>query len=248
MRTFLLAICISLLPLASYAINKEFDYLFATDSWPPYYGATLKDGGFFSVIVKEAYRIQGKKVRILYTSWKRAFELTKQGKYEGILGIYYLPEREKYFLYSSAITHSKQYLFSKISSNISFKTLQDLSPYRIGIVRGYHYSDEFDKADYLSKHEEVSTKKVIKLLLLGRLELIAADRRVMKYYVSTKYHELVNKYKEHPLMLKSITVHLAISKAIPNVEQLHQEFEAGFAIMKKQGLDKAIMLKYGFSP
>ncbi|WP_027710458.1 substrate-binding periplasmic protein [Zooshikella ganghwensis] len=242
---------VSYLPLlclaTSYAKeNRDFDYLLATDSWPPYYGEHLADGGFFSEVVRQAFKLQGKTVFIIYTSWKRAFELTKQGKYEGLLGAYYVPEREQYFIYSSAIIHSRQYLFSKKSSNIQFKTLKDLSPYRIGIVRGYHYSEEFDHADYLNKHEEVSAKKIIKLLLIDRVELIAADKRVMQFYVNRSYPILINQYKQHPLMLKDISVHLAISKKTPQAKHIHQTFEEGFALLKKQGLYQKILLRHGF--
>ncbi|WP_163836934.1 substrate-binding periplasmic protein [Spartinivicinus ruber] len=230
-----------------FAINKSSDYLFATDSWPPYLGPKLKNGGFFSEIVKEAYRQQGKTVDILYTSWKRAFELTKQGKYEGLLGVYYVPERESYFKYSSVIFDSRMYLYSKKSKNITFNNLRELSGYRIGIVRGFYYSDEFNNAIYLEKYESVGAKENITLLVIGRMDLIAADSRVMQYYINTAFPSLNNKYTQHPFLLHAKNLHLVISKAIPNYEQLHQEFEAGFAIMKKKGLDKAIMLKHGFS-
>ncbi|MCX4026822.1 transporter substrate-binding domain-containing protein [Endozoicomonas sp. SM1973] len=246
MRKNLLAVCLVTLFNITYA--EDNDYLFATESWPPYYDDTLKNGGFFAEIVKEAYRSQGKKVRIVFTSWKRAFELTKQGKYQGLLGAYYVPEREQYFKYSSVICHSRQYLYSKKSSNISFTSLQELSQYKIGIVRGYYYSDEFNDAKYLDKFENVSAKQNIKLLTINRLDLVTADSRVMQYYASTAFPSLANQYKQHPLMIKDITVHLVISKAIPNTDQLHLEFELGFALLKKQGLDKAIMRTHGFSP
>ncbi|WP_163833426.1 substrate-binding periplasmic protein [Spartinivicinus ruber] len=226
--------------------TQDYDYLFSAESWPPYYDRFLKNEGFFAEIVKDAYRLQGKKVKIIFTSWKRAFELTKKGKYQALLGAYYVPEREKFFKYSTEICRSRQYLYSKKSRNITFTSLSELTPYRIGIVRGYHYSDEFNNSKELDKYEAVSAKQNIKLLMIDRLELVTADSRVIQYYSTTDYPSLANQYKQHPLMLKDITVHLVISKAIPNTDQLYQEFETGFAIMKEKGLDKDIMRKHGF--
>ncbi|MDE1464396.1 substrate-binding periplasmic protein [Spartinivicinus poritis] len=246
MKNLFLTFFLCLLSTASSAIDKDFDYLFATDSWPPYLGPELKNGGFFSEIVKEAFRLKGKKVSILYTSWKRAFELTKKGKYEALLGVYYLPEREKFFKYSSVISHSRQYLYSKKSRNITFNSLRELSPYRIGVVRGYHYSKEFNDANYLDRHEEVNTKKIVKLLLIDRLDLIAAEQRVLKYHIDTAFPELRNQYQQHPLQLQNKNLHLVISKKLPNFMQIYEEFEAGFTLMKEEGIDKAIMHEHGF--
>ncbi|WP_165773587.1 substrate-binding periplasmic protein [Zooshikella ganghwensis] len=229
------------------AIANDYDYTFAADTWPPYYGPKLNNGGFLTEIIKEAYQLQGKKVFVVFTSWKRALELSKKGKYHALFGAYPVPEREPYFQYTSAICNSQMHLFSKRSKAYEIITLKDLGKLRVGIVRGYFYSELFEQADYLNKQEALSDEVNIRLLIHDRIDLIVIDGRVLQYYINTTYPTFANQFRQHEPIMSDDTVHLAISKAIPHTQQLYQEFEQGFTKMKAQGRVQAIMQAHGFS-
>ncbi|WP_027709434.1 substrate-binding periplasmic protein [Zooshikella ganghwensis] len=228
------------------AIANDYDYIFAADTWPPYYGPKLNNGGFLAEIIQEAYQLQGKKVFVVFTSWKRALELSKKGKYQALFGAYPVPEREPYFQYTSAICNSRMYLFSKRSKAYEMSTLKDLGKLRVGVVRGYFYSKPFNQAHFVNKQEALSDMVNIKLLIHDRIDLIVMDDRVLKYYINTAYPSFSDQYIQHALVISDDTVHLAISKAIPNTQQLYQEFEQGFTKMKAQGRLEAIMQAHGF--
>uniref|UniRef100_UPI001B7FCF8B hypothetical protein n=1 Tax=Zooshikella ganghwensis TaxID=202772 RepID=UPI001B7FCF8B len=76
---------------------------------------------------------------------------------------------------------------------------------------------------------------------------IVVDGRVLQYYINTSYPTFANQFRQHKPIMSDDTVHLAISKAIPHTQQLHQEFEQGFTQMKAQGRLQAIMQAHGFA-
>ncbi|MBU2714048.1 substrate-binding periplasmic protein [Zooshikella harenae] len=230
------------------AVADDYDYIFAADTWPPYYGPQLNKGGVLTEIIQEAYQLQDKKVFVVFTSWKRALELSKKGQYHAMFGAYPVPEREPYFQYSSVICRSRMYLFSKHTKAYTINTIEDLSKLRVGIVRGYYYSEAFEQADFLNKQEAVSDKVNIKLLIHDRIDLIVIDDRVLQHYINTTYPLFADQYRQYTPVISDDTVHLAISKAIPNTQQLYQEFEQGFAKMKTQGRVQAILQAHGFAP
>ncbi|MDE1461364.1 substrate-binding periplasmic protein [Spartinivicinus poritis] len=226
--------------------EKEHDYLLATEPWPPHFGPKLADEGYFADIIYQAFQQVGKTAGILYTSWNRAFELGKKGKYDGLVGAFYAKERERLFSYSKPISTSNLVFFQKQGGQISYKALEDLSPYRIGIVRGYHYTDEFNKAHYLQKLEEVHTERNINLLLIGRLDLIVAEEKVTQYLLNTKFK---NRNFSLEILEKPLVSHklfLMIPKKSPKHDNVLADFNQGFSLLIQQGMVKEIMKKHGW--
>ncbi|MBU2707276.1 transporter substrate-binding domain-containing protein [Zooshikella marina] len=242
----------TLILLLSFQLNalelhtSDYDYIFAADNWPPYYSTKLPNGGFLTEIIKEAYLTQHKTAFVLFTSWNRAFSLSKRGKYHGYLGPYRVKERLPYFLFSSAICRSEIYLYSNKAFNYSIKHIKDAEDLRVGIVLGYFYSEAFHNAGNLSTIKSISDQVNIKLLINKRLDLIAIDSRVMKYFVDTLYPTFKKQYIQH-LKITEDSVHLAISKAIPNTKQVYKEFEDGLKQLRKQGRINSIMKKHGIA-
>ncbi|RDH46157.1 substrate-binding periplasmic protein [Zooshikella ganghwensis] len=247
----LITICFIYVPIScaldeSKFDKSKFDYIFATESWPPYYGHAMVDEGFVAEVIYESYARMGKKVHILYTSWNRAFERTKQGLYDGVVGIYYVPEREAYFQYSSPITYSVQSLFSLKSKGINGSTVQDLLGYKVSVVRGYHYSNEFNNAPFIAKHEEVSTEKNLTMFLAGRVDLIAADGRVLKYYLIRNYPKTTWHDLKKNVDLSTLSVHLGFPKKLSNYKVMYSEFEQGYNLLKKENKIKELRKKHEF--
>ncbi|MBU2710842.1 substrate-binding periplasmic protein [Zooshikella harenae] len=229
------------------AVDKaKFDYIFATESWPPYYGHAMVDEGFMAEVIYKSYARVGKKVHILYTSWNRAFERTKNGLYDGVVGIYYVPEREAYIKFSSPITFSRQALFSIKSKGINGDTIKDLLGYKVSVVRGYYYSSEFNDAPFIAKHEEVSTEKNLTMFLGGRVDLIAADERVLKYFLHRNHPEVAWSDLKRNVDLAVPTVHLGFPKKLKYCMTMYNEFEQGYSLLKKENKIKELRKKHNF--
>lgn len=242
----LILLCFPIVCSIGQAQDKK-DYLLATEPWPPHFGPTLPDEGYFAEIIYQAYQQVGKTAGILYTSWNRAFELGKRGKYDGLVGAFYAKEREALFSYSEPISTSSLVFFQKKGASINYQILKDLKPYRIGIVRGYHYTDEFNSADYLQKLEEVHTEKNINLLLIGRLDLIVAEGKVTQHLLKTKYKQRKSELEILKNPLVSHKLFLMIPKKSAKHDDSLSDFNRGFGLLREKGIIKEIMKKHGWS-
>ena len=80
----------------------------------------------------------------------------------------------------------------KKGADVSYKTLQDLKPYRIGVVRGYVNTPEFDAADYLRKDIANSDELNLRKLLKGRVDLVVIDKFTAQHILSTAIPEGVD--------------------------------------------------------
>lgn len=66
-------------------------------------------------------------------------------------------------------------------SEITFDRLEDLTPYRIGVVDGFSYAPDFDAATYLEKVPSSSNVVNFRRLILGRVDVIVGDLHVLNY-------------------------------------------------------------------
>lgn len=217
-----------------------------TDSWVPYYGPNIKNNGYFAHLVKEAFKRKGYSLTIHFRPWKRALITAKTGKFDGILGAFYTKERLKYFEYSKPIDKSKIVFFTKKNRDIKYKNLNDLKPYLIGIVRDYHYSDNFKKfKSKLKLYESTDTNHNIKLLLYNRLDLVLGSKNVILDLIEKNYKNDISKFKilETPLIYNNLYV--PISKKNKNYQQIINDFNEGLAEIKKDGtFDKIVNLYF----
>lgn len=66
-------------------------------------------------------------------------------------------------------------------SPITFDRLEDLTPYRIGVVDGFSYAPDFDAATYLEKVPSSSNVVNFRRLILGRVDVIVGDLHVLNH-------------------------------------------------------------------
>ncbi len=216
----------------------------ATDPFEPFYGPELPNNGYLTEIVVEAFKVEGIEVEIDFVPWKRAYELAQSGHYDGLLGAFYTEEREQYFLYTNPVVLNRVALFSKKNLEIKYKTLDQLSKYRIGIVRDYSYSEEFDMALYLDKFESPSSEKNINLLVNDRVEIIAGSEPVINHILKEEY-SMVEDEVEVIGYLSQRWLHVLISKQNSDANYYIKKFNNGLNKIKMNGLYNQILNKHG---
>ncbi|HVN71343.1 MAG TPA: transporter substrate-binding domain-containing protein [Desulfomonilia bacterium] len=217
----------------------------ATLDWEPYVGRTLTNQGFNTEIVTEAFKRAGYTVKIDFMPFDKAIEEATEGKYDAVYPEYYSKERAQNFVYSYFFSNSLLVLYKRRSSAIIYKTLKDLSPYKIGVVKEYINPDEFDKATYLKKVEDESDEVNLRKLAKGELDLIVIDKLVAQYLIKTRLPEAEGKLEaiEPPLAIHELFV--LFPKKLPNSEKLAREFNKAYESMQKDGTVKAIMAGTG---
>ncbi|HOO47082.1 MAG TPA: transporter substrate-binding domain-containing protein, partial [Deltaproteobacteria bacterium] len=155
----------------------------ATLDWQPYVGSDMPGYGFNAEIVTEAYKRMGYTVKIEFLSWDDAVNKTQQGEFDGLFPEYYSKERAEEFLYSDFFSNSLLVFYKRKDAKISYASLKDLISYRIGVVKGYINTEEFDSADYLNKVEFNSDLESLNNLVEGKVDLIVIDKLVAQYLI-----------------------------------------------------------------
>ena len=157
--------------------------------WPPYTGAQLKGQGASVAVVKAAFAKEGYDLEVKFFPWQRAVYLAKEDAgYDGYFPEYYADSLKQDFILSDPIGSGPLGFAELKSKPIPWKTLNDLKPYKIGIVSGYVNTTEFDKmvADKTLKTSTVgSDEKNLQKLSAGRFPLAVVDKNVMNYILNT---------------------------------------------------------------
>ena len=245
MKRFIFLVILSL--FITPAVAQTETLRLATLDWAPYVGQSLKNKGFNAEIVTEAFKRAGHDVKIDFVAWDTAIEEAKKGNYDGVFPEYYSKERARDFVYSYFFSNSLLVFYKRSSSIITYKTLKDLTPYRIGTVKGYINTDEFDGATYLKKVEADSDEENIRRLAKGELDLIVIDKLVAQHLIKNRVPEAVGKIEamDPPLIIHQLFV--ILPKRNPASEKRAKEFNKAYESMDRDGTIKDIMSRSGLA-
>lgn len=218
----------------------------ATLDWEPYIGQKLKNQGYVAEVVIEAFKQAGYDVHIEYMPWARVVKMTEKGTYDGYFPEYYSDSLKEKNLVSDAIPGGPLGLFKRKGEAISYSKLQDLTPYKIGVVRGYINTAEFDAADYLKKDEANDDLQNFRKLLKKRIDLVVADKFVGLYVMEQNLPESLNKIEfiNPPLETKDLFV--CIPKNSANASMKMKAFNQGLKQINEDGTVKKILERHGF--
>jgi ABC-type amino acid transport substrate-binding protein len=245
-KTFML-ICLGVLALSlvsSAHAGKKI--VLATLDWEPYIGASMEDKGYVAELVKEAYKRKGYDLQIEFMPWARVIKMAKIGKYDGYFPEYYAEELKKDYEVSSPFPGGPLGFYKRKDKPVQYNSLKDLVPYRIGVVRGYVNTKEFDDAAYLKKEEATDDLTNFKKLLKNRLDLVVSDKFVGKFIVSknlpAQFKDL--EFLEPPLENKDLFV--CISHKATDYQEKISLFNEGLKEIIDDGTVTKILKKHGF--
>ncbi len=228
------------------AYSEEHIVKLATLDWPPYVGKDLPKYGFTTAIVSEAFKRAGYEVKIDFMPWARVLQEAEAGQYDAAYPEYYSEERVKTFFLSESFAVGPLGFYKRKADNIIYTKLEDLKPYRIGVVLGYTNTPEFDAADYLQKDAVNSDEQNLRKLLLGRVDLIVIDKFVGQYIIKTSIPEAADalEFINPPLLEQPLYV--IFSRQAAGSEQKLQAFNAALKTMREDGTLERILKEYGF--
>ena len=237
----LLILCLG---TTGFAANKTLSL--ATLEWKPYVGKKLMNYGFTSEIVTKAFKRVDYSVTVDFMPWARVLHEVLKGKYDAAFPAYYSDKRAKTYALSNSFAEGPLVFCKKKDVNISYKSLQDLKPYRIGVVRGYVNTPEFDAADYLKKDlansDEINLRKLVK----GRIDLVVIDKFTAHHILRTTIPESVDTIEFVKPWLQAKPLYLAVSRKIKGHQQIVKDFNHGLKQIAEDGTIRKIMKKHGF--
>jgi polar amino acid transport system substrate-binding protein len=156
-----------------------------TLEWPPYTGVHEPGGGTITTLVNKVFRSMGDSTRVGYFSWRRVLQLPRTDRrFAASFPMYYSAERAEHCYFSEPIGEGPVGLVQRKDRPIGWKVADDLVRYKIGIVRGYVNSPEFDALLAEGKINSVPSEtdaENLRNLLAGRTQAAVVDENTFHY-------------------------------------------------------------------
>ncbi|WP_461210341.1 substrate-binding periplasmic protein [Desulfocurvus sp. DL9XJH121] len=244
-KRLLLLFCALLLALAPLGTPPRAETLrLATLEWPPYIGHDLPEEGYVAELVRKTFARSGLAVEFVYLPWTRAVSETRAGRFHGYLPEYYSPELHEDFVLSRPFPGGPLHLFTPKGRMVAFGSLKDLVPYRIGVVRGYANTPEFDAADFLNKYQAANDVTNLRMLARGRIDLMVLDLNVARFLAA---RELGSPDAVRPLLpaLGDKALYVCFPKSRSDHERLREALDKGLRILEQSGAAGRMALPRG---
>ena len=157
--------------------------------------------------------------------------------------IWHNQEREQWFSFSAVISQSELVFYKFKKLKFDYDSLLSLTPYSIGTVANYAYSQSFLDAQYLTKDVVGTDKQNINKLLLGRIDVALIDKRMANYIVKTEHPKYIGLF-DWSAVLQSEKYYLAVSKKASDYQQKINDFNLGLQRITDNSTRAAIIKKY----
>lgn len=240
----LVTILILLLLIPTSALSDaqpgDRNVVIATGEWPPLTGRELPHNGFVNHVVKEAFARQGYTVRFEFYPWTRNNYLIENGEIDASSYWYKNELREDYAIFSDVLSTEDVVLFHLKNKDLKpWSKLTELSPYRIGMVKGIYYADDFKELvekgvlrAYYSGTEEENFHK----LLRERIDIFPVAKRMGLEVLATNFtQEERTAITQDPGKISSHDGFLVFPKNKKDSEMLRNIFNAGLRELRKDG-------------
>lgn len=176
----------ALLILATPLVAEEWRVV-GDEQFAPYSFVSLDDEtprGLDVELVRAVLDESGEAYSLRLYPWARVKQMLERGEVHMAFQFAGTPERQAQFeLVGPLRSGSTVFMSSKRLVLQDWRSLDDLSPYVIGQVRGYAYEAAFDKADLRRDSSASNPRQLVSMLLAGRIDIIVGDREQLLYFV-----------------------------------------------------------------
>ncbi len=218
----------------------------ASLDWEPYIGKKVEGNGYVAEIVRAAFKAKGYSAKIDFLPWARAVSESKNGSYDGLFPEYYDEARKDDYVFSDPFPGGPLVFMKRKGKEIPYTgNLDELKPYKIGVVRGYINTKAFDARTDLKKEETGSDEMNLKKLVAGRVDLIVIDRLVAEHLIATSVTQGKGKIEAVEPVMEVKPLYIAFSKKAPAYEKKMADFNDGLKAIKEDGSLQKILEKHG---
>jgi polar amino acid transport system substrate-binding protein len=233
--------CLLALMLIPFSFASSPYLSIATTEYPPYTGKFVAKKGYINHIISAAFKQENIEVRYVFVPWSRVLQETQDGTFDAVSYASYQESRNQNFIHSELLITEKVFLFGlKNKVPKTWGSLIELANFRVGITRGYLYSEQLWEFMKMVKHKPsvVNTDlQNFKMLMLQRTDLFPmeefAARHLLNQHFSVEQRSNIQMLRPE---IRESSMHLLISKNNPNAEQLIKTFNNGLAKLKTSGV------------
>ncbi|WP_375753707.1 substrate-binding periplasmic protein [Vibrio sp. HN007] len=244
MRTLLSSLLYLIFCLGPVSAKETLIYSAASDYAPMSWLENNKLIGVGPEIAERIFSEMGITVESQTYPWARVLELTRQGRIDVIVSLYFNTEREQFLTYSDThFSEVRTVLITRKGHEFPFNQWADLVGRTGGSVLDYSWGDEFDR--YIEAHLDIenvySTTQNFMKLLHGRIEYMITTENHAR--ILSKQLELTDKITILPVAVNTEKEYIAFSKSSPFIEYLPQ-FNAKLREMIESGEVERLIEKY----
>jgi polar amino acid transport system substrate-binding protein len=220
--------------------------LLATDEWEPYTSRDLPGHGVLVEVVNAAFAETNIVSRLQYEPWKRCEIDARAGKVFAAFPYLVTDDRKALFYFSDPLisTHGKIFYWEGRGRDIDWKSYADFGPVTWGGYPGNWYESIFRK-EGIKYTPAGNLDQVILMLMAGRIDYFIEDelagRERAKKLLGREYPKLRTVTKPN----NEGDLHLLVSRSYPDSAEILRKFNAGLAVIKKNGTWAGILAKYG---
>lgn len=245
MRLGIFAAATALLLNSQPAFAQDVALDLAATEWPPFYGAELEDNGFMTEIVREAFDRAGYGAEVSFLPWSRAFEGTRDGRYDALFTMWYREDREADFIFSDPLPANELVLITRAGDEFEYVSFDALRGQTVGVVRGYAAPPGFEAAG-LDVSEARDDEENLRKLLRGRVDMILTDRIVAQHIINTQMPDEAENFGWVSPPVHVDIQYLVVPRVADDAEALMADFNTALAAMQGDGTLQAIMASHGF--
>ncbi|MEH6446996.1 MAG: transporter substrate-binding domain-containing protein [Oceanospirillaceae bacterium] len=218
-----------------------------TTQWEPFYSSNLPAEGVITEIAKAAFQRENHRASVSWYPWMRALKIAAYGGADVVMGAYYSEERNEKFYYSDPIFSIDVGLIAlKSLGLVNYEKLEKLRSYKIGVMRGWVYTKEFDQTDYLDKNLLINQIAGVRMLLAKRVDIVAASIPVFLHEINLLKPELAAEIVVLKPILESKPLYLMFNRVDAGNVKLLADFNSGLAKIRADGTFARILTKHGF--
>jgi len=200
--------------------------------------------GFENEIFGAVMQELGFEVEFVLRPWKRCLYMLERGQVDALVSLLKTGEREVYTIFSGEeISISRTMLFTHVESPIWFDgSLDQLTPYTIGTIRGFSYGEAFDNASFLRKEAVIDIQAIIQKVIFRRNDIGIGNQLVVTAQAKSLGKRAAIRFLEPPIHAQKLFVGFSRAK---KHHQLAADFTGALVSFKKSAKYGEILDKYG---
>lgn len=151
------------------------------EDYLPFADSRLPGGGVATILVQHVLQLAGVASTVDFLPWRRGYEETLRGRYDGTFPYIRTTERERDFLYSDSLINVRQVVFMARDRTPAYRGLEGLHGQRICIALGYAAPPEIQRLIDLSLMERqtpASAAMCPGMVEAGRADFFIMDERI----------------------------------------------------------------------
>lgn len=241
-----------------YVFNPLADksVVISTTNWPPYISDEPCSKGWAFDLAVSVLTSRGYQVTIKFLPWSRAVRTVESGWADILYPEYFIEEkaqsdhvkntyRKKLVALSDPFPGGNVSLMQRRGElKFFFGDVQHLRGMKIGVVRGYQNSPEFDAMMDDGQFEVFQAKddlQLVKLLIAKRVDLIIGDPKVFRYSVANsnfsedKKRHVMDILEEIEPAVNYNPLYFAVSRKKDNWRQLLEDINVALYKLEENG-------------